>query len=797
MPSNNENRINIEQSFINLLLNHKDLVAEWLNNSGLKISCFDTNHKIILLAIEDSYKNNALLTKDHFYHFAKQYAKNYSDLNNQTFLYDKISIFDATRDNFELYKNQIKERHITESAIKYIEKFRNALKEKSSIESIKDLSKEISDLSTDITVDKMVSGYSSIHSYAEEFLDIVKRKRSGDIESDVIKCGIREIDESMVIGFAPGTLTLICADVANYKCAYENEICQIQDGSYITFKEIYDRIKNNEEIFILSINDDKKVYLQKIYNVVKNGIQTVYEVKTKYGFSVKMTGNHPFLTKNGYKDLLKLNIGEQVAISKYGVFGKEDASEINIVKASYTSILNNNIDKSIYKWNRDCLSAFLSSIFYYCGHFNKNSKEIIYSFSSINIAIDIRNLLLKFGIFSKLLVGVYSDKKEYELIINEDSNIASFIQNITCFPDIEWITLFFENIDKTYITDSDIYWDEVVSITNIGQYETYDVCMPTDHNFVANNFITHNSTMMMNIAMNIWQGGNNVLFVPLEMPKEKMYQKFLSRYSEIPFKKIEYPSMMTDEEMTKIEEYTKKLSEPTENKFFMMETYDRIPVSVIRREIEKHIDIFKPRLVVIDYIANLTKEASEQKEREDLAIGNMLKSLRAMGRPGAIHDKGFAILTAAQIGRDALKRVRRTANGKLAFYSEDLRNSHEYSADSDNIYAQMIDEAQPNSRLMIFPIKCRYGEKTFANNENKAVLEIVPEIGLIRSIRDEWMVHDKEDIMNKVNDISIDDDSLDFGNDEALFVETSVNNNETCNSDAQMYKDIEDEVSLF
>ena len=43
------------------------------------------------------------------------------------------------------------------------------------------------------------------------------------------------------------------------------------------------------------------------------------------------------------------------------------------------------------------------------------------------------------------------------------------------------------------ISNSDIYWDEVVSISPGGQETTYDISMKKDHNFIANDIFVHNS----------------------------------------------------------------------------------------------------------------------------------------------------------------------------------------------------------------------------------------------------------------------------------------------------------------
>ncbi|MFW6129628.1 MAG: DnaB-like helicase C-terminal domain-containing protein [Atribacterota bacterium] len=274
------------------------------------------------------------------------------------------------------------------------------------------------------------------------------------------------------------------------------------------------------------------------------------------------------------------------------------------------------------------------------------------------------------------------------------------------------------------------------------------------------------STMMLNIGANIWKKANkNILYVPLEMPRDKMYQKFLSREENIPFEKLEHPTLLSDEEISRIKNFKTKLQEHEQengSKFFIMEAPEQIPVSVIRREIEKHIDIFKPHVVVIDYIANLiTDKNTYRKDRNDLEIGNMLKALRTMGKPGAVHKEGFAIVSGAQIGREALKRVRKTGAAKTSFYSEDIRGSHEYSADADNIFFQMPDPQQPGQRLHVYRVKTRYGFP-FKNNSNKITLEVKPECSLIRSIDDDFYHDHQEDIMEKINDA----DQLDFDDSE-------------------------------
>jgi hypothetical protein len=267
----------------------------------------------------------------------------------------------------------------------------------------------------------------------------------------------------------------------------------------------------------------------------------------------------------------------------------------------------------------------------------------------------------------------------------------------------------------------------------------------------------YKSVMMANVAINIWKSGRNVLVVPLEMPREKWFQRMVSREVEIPFDRLEHPSLLSKEEWEKIDGFSKDWDKL--KSFYIMEAPERITVSYLKNEIEKHIEIFKPDLVVVDYIANLSPEKSQSNERPDLQIGEMLKSLRQMGRPEmGITDKGFGIVSGAQLGREALKRIRKSAISKGGFYSEDLRGSHEYSADADSIFAQMIDVNDPEL-LHFFKVKTRYGRGVFSSGSVRTTLRVRGDIGLICAENNDWVdASSQANILSKVDDVNDDFD---------------------------------------
>lgn len=78
------------------------------------------------------------------------------------------------------------------------------------------------------------------------------------------------------------------------------------------------------------------------------------------------------------------------------------------------------------------------------------------------------------------------------------------------------------------IANSDIYWDEIVSIEPMGKKQVYDLTIPDTHNFVANDICVHNTAFVLNIAQYVALEKNlPVAIFSLEMSKEQLVQRML------------------------------------------------------------------------------------------------------------------------------------------------------------------------------------------------------------------------------------------------------------------------------
>lgn len=249
------------------------------------------------------------------------------------------------------------------------------------------------------------------------------------------------------------------------------------------------------------------------------------------------------------------------------------------------------------------------------------------------------------------------------------------------------------------ISTSDIVWDKIKNISDIGEHETFDIAMPVEHNFVVDGFITHNTNVMLNVALNIAEKGHEVLFVPLEMQWRDLLNRTVCARTGITNLALARPQDMSDDDIKKIENHA--MWNSNLKNFYILESKDNFSVKTMRREIEKRISFFKPKILFVDY-ADIFETDSHRGIERHLEINEMIKSLRALGR-----KYNFSIVTAAQMNRANIKALRES-KGEIKIGSDALHGSHGYSAYANTIFALIKVPNEPN-RLMIHTIKARDG----------------------------------------------------------------------------------------
>lgn len=250
---------------------------------------------------------------------------------------------------------------------------------------------------------------------------------------------------------------------------------------------------------------------------------------------------------------------------------------------------------------------------------------------------------------------------------------------------------------------------------------------------------SHKTNAMLNIALALYDRGHSVLFIPLEMNRFDLMNRIIANRAHVNCSRLACPEVLSDDEWGRIKTCQIWLSR--QNRFSILDADERTSVSKLQHEIEKRSLIFKPEVVIIDYIANL--KSDRRYERNDLEIGDILKSLRFLGK-----KNGFHIISAAQLGRQAIRALLDDPSSVPDTTS--IRGSHEYSADSDTIFGLLKVKDEPD-KIKLVVIKARHGPSS-----GSKLLYVQPEYCLITSSQNMNVLtsQNNEDILGLESDLN-------------------------------------------
>jgi DNA polymerase III subunit alpha len=95
------------------------------------------------------------------------------------------------------------------------------------------------------------------------------------------------------------------------KCLYFNSVLiDASTGERTTIGELYQRLR---PFTIHALGDDWKLHPRRVLDVIPNGTKPVFELRTAQGKRITATGNHPFRTIEGWKNLEDLRPGDRIA----------------------------------------------------------------------------------------------------------------------------------------------------------------------------------------------------------------------------------------------------------------------------------------------------------------------------------------------------------------------------------------------------------------------------------------------------------------------------------------------------
>ncbi|NEO51644.1 MAG: replicative DNA helicase [Okeania sp. SIO3B5] len=257
-----------------------------------------------------------------------------------------------------------------------------------------------------------------------------------------------------------------------------------------------------------------------------------------------------------------------------------------------------------------------------------------------------------------------------------------------------------QNSCTKHLENSDIFWDEIVSIEPVGEKQVYDLTIPETHNFVANDICLHNTSFAVNIGHSIAANLKlPVAIFSLEMSKEQLVLRLLASEARIESNRLRSGRISQNE----WEPLTSAIGTLAEMPIFIDDT-PNITVNEIRSKVRQLQSEQGGALglILLDYLQLM--EGSNTDNRV-LELARITRSLKGLAR-----ELSVPIIALSQLSRSVESRTNKRP------MMSDLRESGCLTGDT---LICLADGKQ-------IPISCLVGKSNFsvlALNENTGKFE--------------------------------------------------------------------------
>ena len=250
-------------------------------------------------------------------------------------------------------------------------------------------------------------------------------------------------------------------------------------------------IKETEAgLLVYSLNEETgTLEPRRIMGLLKRGVQPVFKLTTASGRWIKTTGNHPYLTRTGWRKVSDLQRGEEIVISS-GMFGLSDADALAGTAQGRSTATRPP------QWPRP-LSSQTSQRSLRMGQ----SAKVIPMQKNMTVAATKSALIHAAGIFPHTPPSTLAMRKAWKSVndVLERASSRFGLQNtvlvmtnpVSHVP--EGVSS--HGVDQVQADGGDVRWDPIASIESTGREPVYDIEVEGTHNFVANGILAHNTYM--------------------------------------------------------------------------------------------------------------------------------------------------------------------------------------------------------------------------------------------------------------------------------------------------------------
>ena len=230
------------------------------------------------------------------------------------------------------------------------------------------------------------------------------------------------------------------ADLRESGClTADTRITRADTGAEVTMGELL--TSGEQHVPIWTLNENYRLVRGEIKRVFPSGVKTVYELCLSSGRTVKASANHPFLALEGWFPLEKLDVGDSIAVPRSGLW----PASVGRDEVDPDDVDADMVPRELWSYIRKCLP-----------HHGLTLTEV-------------------------------ADR------LGIDDFVESFYANPLTRAQLSSLA---EVVPDPLLADlarSDVRWDTIVSVTELGDEPVFDATVAGTHNFVAEGIVVHNS----------------------------------------------------------------------------------------------------------------------------------------------------------------------------------------------------------------------------------------------------------------------------------------------------------------
>jgi len=515
-----------------------------------------------------------------------------------------------------------------------------------------------------IAARRSVQDFEAIKEILKQSFEKIDRRYQEKGTLTGVPTGFTDLD-MLTSGLQPADMVIFAARPSVGKCLSADAEIVLEDGSVATIEEIYKR----RQARLLTLGADWRFRFTEPSAFVDDGKKPVFRVTTRLGRRVETTASHPFLTLDGWLPLAALRVGDRVAVPRQlPVFGDQPVEDHHLHHLA--TAVRQAVPPAAFTLPRPQLARFLTRLFAEIGCASTGPDGVLayiaYTTAAERPARQIQHLLLRFGIVASL----HRSRRHYrgaarpawQVEITDAASIRSFASEIVTFtkestvepvlaaaigshgpqqtqrmarferprvaarrfPAVEAASVKDVAAESDRGDQGDLYWDEIVTIEPQGEKQVYDLTVPVTHNFVANDIVTHNTTLALNVAQHAALVSKiPVAIFSLETSKEQLVQRILCSEAQVDNSKLR-TGFLADEDWRKLARAMGGLSEAP----IFIDDSATMSIIEMRAKSRKLKAEHGLGLIVIDYIQMIQSyKRAENRTQELSEIARGIKSL--------------------------------------------------------------------------------------------------------------------------------------------------------------------------